>query len=124
MKKHESSSGPIESEDFWFDDGDMVLSATDDDNEYHFRVHSAILTIASPVFRDMLSMPQPTKGNTGISLVPLHDDSVEDLEALLGGLYCTRFVDPQSVYKKSHSQFSRTAQKITFCIALGIFTQI
>lgn len=101
-----SSPEPIKSEDFWFDDGDIVLSATDDDDEYHFRVHRVILTIASPVFREMLSMPQPKKGN--ISPVFLNDDSVEDLEALLGVLYCTRLVDPQSVYKDlTHSSQER-----------------
>ena len=49
---------PRRSEDFWFEDGDIVLSVTEDGVEYHFRVHRAILTIASPVFHDMLSMPQ------------------------------------------------------------------
>ena len=92
------SPDPIKSEDSWFDDGDVVLSVTKDDVEHHFRVHRVILTIASPIFRDMFSMPQPTNGDVS-ELFSLHDDSVEELEALLGILYCTRFVDPQEVYK-------------------------
>jgi BTB/POZ domain len=45
---------PIKSEDFWFEDGDIVLSVTEHGVEHHFRVHRTMLTIASPVFRDML----------------------------------------------------------------------
>ena len=97
------SPDPIKSEDFWFDDGNIVLSVTTkDDVKHHFHIHRSILTIASPVFHDMFSVPQPTKGD--ILPVPLYDDSVEDLGALLGVLYCTRFVDPQTVYKNhTHS---------------------
>ena len=108
----ESSPDPIKSEDFWFDDGDIVLSATKGHIEHHFRVHRTILTIPSPVFRDMFSMPQPTKED--ISLVPLYDDSVEDLEALLGALYCLRFMDSQAgceiltKYKTSQERHRRS----------------
>jgi BTB/POZ domain len=85
---------PIKSEDFWFEDGDIVLSITEDSVEYHFRVHRAILTIASPVFRDMLSMPQPPQD--GSPPVLLRDDSVNDLKALLGALYYRRSVTGKS----------------------------
>jgi BTB/POZ domain len=87
---------PIRSENFWFEDGDIVLSVTEDDVEHHFRVHRAILTIASPVFRDMLSMPQPSKCES--LPVSLRDDSVHDLKALLGALYYRRSVKSEVFY--------------------------
>ena len=84
-------SASRKSEVFWFEDGDIVLSVTEDAVEHHFRVHRPILTIHSPVFRDMLSIPQPSGGDN--LPVPLKGDSVEDVTALLGRLYCARFVD-------------------------------
>ena len=86
-------SRSLRSEEFWFDDGDIVLSVTEDGVEHHFRVHHAILAIASPVFREMLSMPQPSDCRN--QTVPLRDDSVYDLKALLGALYCGRFVEAE-----------------------------
>jgi BTB/POZ domain len=85
-----STPSPVENEEFWFEDGDVVLSVTEDGVEHHFRVHRLILKIASPVFRDMLSMPRPSGGED--LPVPLPGDSVEDLTALLGALYNSRFV--------------------------------
>ena len=82
---------PITSEEFWFDDGDMVLSVTEDGVETYFRIHRAILTIPSPVFRDMLSMPQPPECEN--LLVPLQDDSLHDVKALLDALYYARYVE-------------------------------
>jgi BTB/POZ domain len=87
----------IQSEDFWFEDGDIVLSVTEDDIKYHVRVHRAILTIASPVFRDMFSMPQSPECDS--LPVSLRDDSVDDLRALLGALYDRRYVEPEVLYE-------------------------
>jgi len=42
-----------------FDDGDVILRAEDSD----FRVHIVLLRQASPVFRDMFSLPQPGEAN-------------------------------------------------------------
>ncbi|KAF8502573.1 hypothetical protein JB92DRAFT_3145916 [Gautieria morchelliformis] len=96
-----STSSPVEHQDFWFEDGDVVLSVTEDGVEHHFRVHRLILKIASPVFRDMLSMPRPS-GSEDMP-VPLPEDSVQDVTALLGALY-----------------ISRKAQNMTLDVALGI----
>jgi BTB/POZ domain len=87
---------PIKSEDFWFEDGDIVLSVAEHGVEHRFRVHRTMLTIASPVFRDMLSMPQPSSSEGGSSLVPLQDNSVQDVKALVGALYCARFVNSEA----------------------------
>ncbi|KAF8527206.1 hypothetical protein JB92DRAFT_3093264 [Gautieria morchelliformis] len=55
-----SISTPVEHEDFWFEEGDVVLSVTEDGVEHRFCVHRLILKIASPIFRDMLWMPRPS----------------------------------------------------------------
>ncbi|KAF8527205.1 hypothetical protein JB92DRAFT_3107721 [Gautieria morchelliformis] len=96
-----SASTPVEHEDFWFEDGDVILSVTEDGVEHRFRVHRLILKIASPVFRDMLSMPRPSGGED--LPVPLPGDSVQDLTALLGALYV-----------------SRKAQNMSLDVSLGI----
>ena len=82
---------PIKSDEFWFEDGDIVLSVTEDDVAHHFRVHRTILAIASPIFHDMLLLPQPL--DSGRPPVTLPGDSVQDLNALLGALYYTRSAD-------------------------------
>ena len=45
---------------FTTDDGDVVLRAgTEPDSKHDFRVHKIILSLASPVFKDMFTLPQP-----------------------------------------------------------------
>ena len=82
---------PIKSDEFWFEDGDMVPSVTADSVETHFRIHRSILTIPSPVFRDMFSMPQPPEYET--LPVPLQGDPPHDVKALLGALYYARYIE-------------------------------
>ncbi|KAF8479936.1 hypothetical protein JB92DRAFT_3102135 [Gautieria morchelliformis] len=80
-----SSSSPVEHEDLWFKDGDVVLSITEGGVENLFRVHRSILAIASPVFRDMLSIPQSSGGQD----VPISfPDSVQARHCALGGAVC------------------------------------
>lgn len=67
-------------------DADIVLRAL---GEKEFHGHKLILSLASPVFRDMFSVPQPP--STGSSQVPIIDvsDSPEALEVLLQTIYPT-----------------------------------
>jgi len=45
---------------FTTDDGDIVLRAgLEPDSKHDFRIHKFILSLASPVFKDMLAFPQP-----------------------------------------------------------------
>ncbi|KAF9783360.1 hypothetical protein BJ322DRAFT_1070473 [Thelephora terrestris] len=45
---------------FTTDDGDIILRAGSESGTKHdFRVHKLILSLASPVFKDMLTFPQP-----------------------------------------------------------------
>ncbi|KAI0700387.1 hypothetical protein C8T65DRAFT_709696 [Cerioporus squamosus] len=48
---------PREDEEFWFDDGTIVLVA----GNIKFRVYRGILTEHSPFFAETLSLPQPTE---------------------------------------------------------------
>lgn len=45
---------------FTTDDGDVILRAgTEPDSKHDFRIHKFILSLASPVFKDMFALPQP-----------------------------------------------------------------
>ncbi|VDC04217.1 unnamed protein product [Peniophora sp. CBMAI 1063] len=70
-------------EQFNAPDADLVLRCSDG---IHFAVHRAILRLASPVFRDMLSLPQPSVND---SVVSMSEDS-QTLRTLL------RFIYPRS----------------------------
>ncbi|TDL16683.1 hypothetical protein BD410DRAFT_776893 [Rickenella mellea] len=77
----------------WLDDGNIVLAT----NLSRFRVHRTMLSMGSPVFADMLSMPVPlwnTVGteNTfeGLPVVEIPDNDV-DFTHLLCFLYDSRY---------------------------------
>ncbi|KAJ7612137.1 hypothetical protein FB45DRAFT_843428 [Roridomyces roridus] len=59
----------------WFDDGNIVIQA----GNSQFRVHRGILAARSPVFKDMLSFPQPLDSELvdGCPLVRLPDVEAE-----------------------------------------------
>ncbi|KAJ7612186.1 hypothetical protein FB45DRAFT_1065545 [Roridomyces roridus] len=62
--------------ELWFKDGNIVLQA----GNTQFRVYGGILAARSPIFEDMLSLPQPPGESElveGCPLVRLHDDPVE-----------------------------------------------
>ena len=47
--------GPQHDDEFWLDDGNLILIAGD----VEFRVYKGPLIASSPVFKTMLSLPQP-----------------------------------------------------------------
>ncbi|KAJ7772649.1 hypothetical protein DFH07DRAFT_733980 [Mycena maculata] len=74
--------------DFYFNDGNIVLSAEDSENSTtYFRLHQSILGLHSAVFRDMFSIPTPAdmEQHESIPLVKMLDDAValRDFIALL-----------------------------------------
>lgn len=77
---------------FTADDADIILRTPE---PKLFRVHKNILSIASSVFRDMLSVPQslsePTKDAKYDPPVVDVDDSAQDLEVLLRMIYPMAF---------------------------------
>jgi len=75
---------------FTADDADIILRASRCDDPREFRVHKTILSIASPVFKDMFNIPQPISSATPAGpAVPVIDvdDTPEDLESFLRMIY-------------------------------------
>ena len=72
-------------------DGDIILRAGQKPGSTgDFRVHKFILSLASPVFKDMLAFPQPSNQNRNIeSPIPTVDipDSPEVIDAILRFIY-------------------------------------
>ncbi|EIW56792.1 uncharacterized protein TRAVEDRAFT_170768 [Trametes versicolor FP-101664 SS1] len=55
MDDEPANSGLLQDEEFWFDDGNVILVA----GEVQFRVYMGPLMRHAPVFADMFSFPQP-----------------------------------------------------------------
>ncbi|KAJ7082582.1 hypothetical protein C8R44DRAFT_652582 [Mycena epipterygia] len=91
-------------DELWFPDHGLVLQA---DNRL-FRVSGGILAARSPVFRDMLSIPQPESQPLidGCPVVVLHD-SAADAEYFLKAIFDSSF-------------FERPPAPTTFPIVAGV----
>ena len=83
--KHDVSPEHLPKKDgeFWFDDGSIVLVAS----SIAFKVYKGPLVDHSPIFRDMLSLPQPAapplpSSNVSPPIIRLPDSAV-DLRHLL-----------------------------------------
>jgi BTB/POZ domain-containing protein len=78
-------------------DANFVIRSSDFVN---FRVHKAVFAVASPFFKDLLSLPQPSDIETvdGLPVVPLSEDS-ELMCTLVSILYPLRPVTPASYEK-------------------------
>lgn len=75
---------------FTADDADIVIRATRCDAPREFRVHKIILSLASPLFKDMFSIPQPASSaaSTEAALPVIDvDDTPEDFESFLLMIY-------------------------------------
>ena len=84
-------------EPFNISDANLIIRSSD---LIDFRVHKSVLTMVSPFFEDMLSLPQPSDGESvdGLPVVRLPEDS-ELLNSLLSKLYPVRTVVPNSYDK-------------------------
>jgi hypothetical protein len=76
---------------FTTSDGDIILRAGQEpDSKHDFRVHKFILSLASPVFKDMFTFPQPPDQNwveqPDISIVNV-PDRPKVLDAVLRFVY-------------------------------------
>ncbi|KAJ7196475.1 hypothetical protein GGX14DRAFT_672490 [Mycena pura] len=78
------SATPISRSKIWMPGGDIILQT----QSTQFRINSDILAQQSPIFRDMLSIPQPANESTidGCPIVHLFD-AAKDWELLLETLY-------------------------------------
>ncbi|SRR6266436_2888420 len=82
-------------------DADLVIRSSDLVN---FRVNRLVLAVASPFFKDLLSLPQPSDSESvdGLPVVQLSENS-ELLSTLVSMLYPLRPVIPKSYDKVSFS---------------------
>lgn len=102
----------------YFDDGDIVLSATTSGTgiKQLFRVHRLYLSHASDVFRDMFVIATSsvdTEKYDGISLLPLPHDSAQDLESLLDIIYHPTYVlTACTLFHSSHYSFIVTGTSL------------
>ncbi|KAK6981511.1 hypothetical protein R3P38DRAFT_3410811 [Favolaschia claudopus] len=85
-----STQNLIRVEDLWFPDHNLVLQA----GNRLFRVSGGLLAARSPVFRDMLSIPQPESQHTidGCPVVVLHDSPV-DAEYFVRAIFDSGFFE-------------------------------
>jgi hypothetical protein len=84
-------------ETFDVSDASLIIRSSD---LVDFRVHKSVLALASPFFRDLLSLPQPSESESidGLPVVELSEDS-ELLNTLVSFLYPVRTVIPNSYEK-------------------------
>lgn len=78
-------SGPItRSQDFWFEDGSMIIQA----ESMQFRVYRGLLERHSTIFNDMFQVPQPAEESMvdGCPVVVV-SDRAKDWENLLSLLF-------------------------------------
>ena len=82
-------------------DANLIIQSSDLIN---FRVHKPVLAMASPVFRDLFSLPQPSDGESidGLPMVQLSEDS-DLLNTLFSMLYPLDPVIPKSYEKVLYS---------------------
>lgn len=84
MPEH-SEAARRRDDDFWLPDGNVLLVA----GNVEFRVYQGILVLHSPVFKDMLSLPQPAacdppKPSVASPPVVHLTDSASELRHVLG----------------------------------------
>ncbi|KAI0702673.1 hypothetical protein C8Q76DRAFT_230122 [Earliella scabrosa] len=93
-------------DELWFEDGNLLLVAS----EIEFRVYQGPLLVHSPIFKDMLSLPQPEGGPTPCPVVHLAD-SPEDLRHFLRA-----FMPGKTLRTGPHEP---TFNEVSACIRLG-----
>ncbi|KAL0572671.1 hypothetical protein V5O48_009295 [Marasmius crinis-equi] len=77
----EGSTGSVQkSSDIWFDDGNLIIAS----EHVYFRVYKGIITHNSPVFADMVQLPQPRNVEEfeGCPVVRVHDTPTEIMHFL------------------------------------------
>ena len=87
-KREDSESEPAtRSENFWFDDGSIILEV----ESTQFRIHRSILARYSTVFDDLFQVPQPESDKSdwvdGCPIVGMSGDTTKDWEHILSFIY-------------------------------------
>jgi hypothetical protein len=91
------NSAMSQPETFDISDANLIIRSSD---LVDFRVHKSIMALVSPFFKDLLSLPQPSDGESvdGLPVVQLSEGS-ELLSSLVSMLYPVRAVIPNSYEK-------------------------
>jgi BTB/POZ domain len=94
VQEREYSQGQLNSEPLDVPDANVVIQSSD---FVHFRVHKPVLAMASPVFKDLFSLHQPSDSESvdGLPVVQLTEDA-ELLNSLLSMFYPVHLVIPKS----------------------------
>ena len=94
-----NSTTPLDT--FDVPDANIIIRSSDLVN---IRVHKPVLAMASPVFKDLFSLPQPSDGESvdGLPVVQLPEDS-DLLNTLVSMLYPLNPVIPKSYEKVLYS---------------------
>ena len=71
---------------FEWDDADVILRATHGTDTRDFRVHKVLLSLTSPVFKDMFGLPQPPSEPSAIHTIDVADPP-RALEIILRFIY-------------------------------------
>ena len=105
VREHEDPQAQINTtislpEPFRVPDANLVIRSSD---LVDFRVHKSVLAMTSPIFRDTLSLPQPSDSEfvDGLPMIQISEDS-ELLSCLVSILYPVQTVIPNSYEKVLH----------------------
>ncbi|KAJ6606004.1 hypothetical protein DFH09DRAFT_69 [Mycena vulgaris] len=84
----------------WFEDGNVIIQAGSD----LFRVYRGVLAARSPIFQDMLGLPQPQKQESleGCPIVHLPDAPTE-VAVFLRALFDSAFFEPHPAPSEFHT---------------------
>ncbi|KAJ7142093.1 hypothetical protein C8R43DRAFT_1016281 [Mycena crocata] len=93
-------NGPQRVQGLWFEDGNVIIQAETD----LFRVYRGVLAARSPIFQDMLGLPQPQEPETleGAPLVHLPDSSAE-VVVFLRAIFDSGFFEPHPAPSDFHT---------------------
>ena len=73
----------VRDEEFWYEDGNIIIVTSN----VEFKVFRGILMDHSPIFKDMLSLPQPASCDPSSTIpVVAVDDSPQDLRHVFGAI--------------------------------------
>ncbi|KAF5336573.1 hypothetical protein D9611_006491 [Ephemerocybe angulata] len=103
-----TDSSTTRCKDLWFSDGNIILEA----ENTQFRVHQSILARHSILFADMFTLPQPADETAieGCSVILLQD-SAEDTEYMLRGLYDRCYLSKDPIPFKAVAAMARLGEK-------------
>ena len=103
-------------------DANFIIQSSDNVN---FRVHKSVLALASPFFKDLLSLPQPSDSETidGLPVVQLSENS-ELLNSLVTMLYPVPMAIPNSYEKVLYFLVTYQRRLLTFITRCFIYSRL